>query len=532
MISSLVKKETKNNGVVKNEKIKGVELKKEKEKNREIKRDIFEIQRKWQYLMGQREKFNKFNKSFGLNNIICTDYGFVVDIYAPSALHLDELETLKPYIETEFSCEFVYKICYNTNKNKYAEARFINPEKVKCNSIPFCPYKVKPYEFYAGVDISGEPVIFNVNVAPQILLAGKTRRGKNGSLDHAMVSWIHFCSEKEIQFYLFQCAKNDLIKYKDAKQVRCYVEGDLYQMSIVLEHILEEMERRKKLFTPMMAKAEGNDNIFHYNNLHSHEKLPYIYIVIDEFIELMPDNELDGKEVKFLKNTILRYLQSIAQWGGSYGANYIICHQKPEKALCPTFLKNQSSVRLCFGFEDETCCQIVLGAGLAKMAHKLPPRKAFYTDNEKNGYLYTTDLKGKIRPNIEKSIVIGHRTIFDDFKKLGIETEASKKDTKSKDKSQTPPSSTGKENATYEQQLKQKEEELRKKDEKLKKQEENIRLMAIKIKNINNSMGKDVYDKIEKDLNKTTDQLLEENKNKNSNWVPYVPPETGKEIIK
>jgi hypothetical protein len=45
-------------------------------------------------------------------------------------------------------------------------------------------------------------------------------------------------------------------------------------------------------------------------------------------------------------------------------------------------------------------------------------------------------------------------------------------------------------------------------------------------------MGRDVYDKIEKDLNKTTDQLLEENKNKNSNWVPYVPPETGKEIIK
>jgi S-DNA-T family DNA segregation ATPase FtsK/SpoIIIE len=104
--------------------------------------------------------------------------------------------------------------------------------------------------------------------------------------------------------------------------------------------------------------------------------------------------------------------------GGSYGVNYLILHQKPEKALMPTFVKNMSSIRICFGFEDLTCCAIVLGDELAKYAYKLPRRKAFYSDGDMNGYLYTNNLTGQIRKYIEPSIKIGHRTFLDDLKKL------------------------------------------------------------------------------------------------------------------
>jgi hypothetical protein len=376
---------------------------------------INELHMHWANTMANIKCLNREKKTFTLHSVEVTNYGYKCRIYAPWGLALTELEKQKNSIESGVKCEFIVMIPAH---NQFALVKFIKPEQVKCNEIPFKPLQLKPWEVYAGVDVSGEPVVFDVNKSPQILLAGQTRRGKNGSLDHMLVSWMHYCDEKEIQFYLFQCAKNDLIKYSECKQVRCYIERDLNKMVVALEYILKEMDRRSELFRPMMAKGDGNDNILHYNRKNKSEKLPYIYIVIDEFIELMPDNDLDDKDLKLKKNKILRYLQSIAQWGGSYGVNYIICHQKPEKALCPTFIKNQSSIRICFGFDDETCCQIVLGSGLMKMAHKLPPRKAFYSDNEKSGYLYTTDLREKIRPNLEKVIDPKHRTLFDDLEKL------------------------------------------------------------------------------------------------------------------
>jgi S-DNA-T family DNA segregation ATPase FtsK/SpoIIIE len=498
-------------------------VKQQKEKDKIIRE--FEI--KWQYLMGQTENFNKFKKSFGLNNITVTDYGIAADIYCPTALYLEKLDTLKQYIETEFSCEFIYDVAYNTNKNKYAKAKFINPEMVKCNQIPFKPFKVKPYEFVAGVDITGNPIVFDVNISPQILIAGQTRRGKNGSCYMGLVSWLHYCDSSEIMFYLFQGAKNDLSQFKDCSQVYCYT-NELYKMVLALEHISIEMKRREKLFEPMVQKAEGNDNIFHYNKLHL-DKLPYIYVIIDEFIALMIDNNVDSKEIKELKGLFLNYLQGIVQYGGSMGVNVLVLHQKPEKLLMPSFLKNMCNIRICFGFEDETCCQIVLGSQLMKMAHKLPPRKAYYTDNERQGYLYTTDLKGRIKQYIEGSIKSNHRTLFDDLRKLGkLKDEKSN----SKNINNSNPSQTGKQEISYELLIKQKERELIEKENKIQKQEEHIKRMALRLKKINEQNFKDEYDKIQKEINKTPNDILEESKSKIENWVDWTPPpETGKEKI-
>jgi DNA segregation ATPase FtsK/SpoIIIE-like protein len=71
--------------------------------------------------------------------------------------------------------------------------------------------KVKPYELFAGVDIKGEPIIFNVNITPHVLNAGQTRKGKTAAMDMMLISLIYSCNENEIELYLFQCAKSDLI---------------------------------------------------------------------------------------------------------------------------------------------------------------------------------------------------------------------------------------------------------------------------------------------------------------------------------
>jgi hypothetical protein len=377
-------------------------------------RDIKELVNNFMNTFGANEIYNKDQIGFTLHSLESHDFGITSRIYAPYGMVLTDLDKYAPLIETGCKCQFLYEI---PEHRQFAMATFIHPEKVQINNWVFNPEKVKPYEFFPGYSIKGEPVIFDLNKMPQILLAGQQRRGKNGAVDHAIVSWINSCNEKEITFYMLQCARNDLIKYKDCKQVYCYADT-FEKIFIALDHIKEEMDRRVKLFEVMVGKGESKDNILHYNLSHQSNQIPYIIVVIDEFIELMPDTSINDKDMKRLKARMLKFIQQIGQFGGSLGVNYIILHQKPSAALMPIFIKNQSSVRLCFGFDDLTCCAIVLGDELAKHSHKLPPRKAFYGSSDSNGFLYTSNLTNRIRMFIEPSIQEKHRDLFKDLEKL------------------------------------------------------------------------------------------------------------------
>lgn len=367
--------------------------------------------RDWEEIMSNGKNVNNQFLTFSLNNITKTNYGYSCRIYAPFGLAFEDLDPMKKYIESGLKCIFIYEV---PDHKQFAIAKIVKPELVKCNETPFDPYKVKPYELYAGVDVSGKPIVFDLNITPMVLLAGQTRRGKNGSLDHMLCSLIHNCRPREVELYLFQCAKTDLIKYSKSRLTRCCVIGNLTEMNDVLEHLLKETERRGDLLKSMVENFKG-DNLLHYNKLNSNSVLPYIYIVIDEFIELMIKST--DKQEQSLKDSILQKLGRIAQWGGSYGVNYIICHQKPEKALMPTFLKNMSSVRICFGFDDDVCSQIVLGNNLA---HKLPPRRAYYSSSIGDGLLYTTNLQGKIEPIVKKNSVKNPTYITDELKNLCV----------------------------------------------------------------------------------------------------------------
>jgi len=383
-------------------------------KKRDDAEDVKDLIMNFMNTLSDKEIWNKEFKGYSLANIEVHLYGCSARIYAPWGMDLQDLEKYTSIIETGCKCQFIFEI---PPHNQFAMANFIKPEQVKVNDILFVPVKLKPYEFCAGLDILGKPIIFNVNESSMILIAGQTRRGKNMSAYISIVSWIYYCKPTEVMMYMFQGAKNDLIQFKDCEHVYCYTDK-LNEMVIALEHIVGEMDIRKKLFEPMIKKAEGNDNLFFYNNLHHGNELPYVYVIIDEFIALMVDNAVDKKDVKDLKNEIMNYLQAVHQYGASYGVNVITIHQKPEKLLMPSFLKNMCNIRICFGFEDESCVQIVLGSTLIKKAHKLPPKKAYYSNNINNGYLYTPNMKGRIRMFIEQSIKPDHRTLLGDIKKL------------------------------------------------------------------------------------------------------------------
>lgn len=403
--------------------------KQEIKRNMELRQRINRLGYQWKSVMAHTKTHNQLKQTFTLTHIEEKDYGYKCRILSPDGLALEKLNDLKEQIESGLKCIFVVEI---PEHKAFAMTQIIKPNQIKVNEIPFEPVKVKPYELYFGVKITGtdNPVIFNVNNTPHALIAGQQRRGKNCSGDHAITSLIHSCTDREVEFIMFQGAKNDLIKYKHCEHVKAFVLGNFEEFLLVLQHIKQEMNRRTELLVPMVSHMKG-DNIFHYNKQNSKEnRLSYIYIVIDEFPSLMPLN-CDCKHVKEIKNNILDLLFDVGRWGGALGINYIIYHQKPEKELMPSFIKNQSSIRVSFGFDDQICSQIVLGNDLA---WKLPARRAYYSADGKTDLLFTTNIQGRLEQYLKPHFKVGHRTIFDiiESEKTKINTATSTKTSKQK----------------------------------------------------------------------------------------------------
>ncbi|WP_275372752.1 FtsK/SpoIIIE domain-containing protein [Clostridium tertium] len=335
----------------------------------------------WKKLMAYEKIYNVIYDTYTLTNMKVKPYGVEAYVRGVTGLPISLLSKYIPVIEGEFNCKFV--IDDDLSDRTGCNVTFLNT-KLNYNTNAFKPYKVKPYELYWGVNEKGEPVISNVNKAPHTLIAGQTGKGKNGALDHAVLSLITYTDPKEAQLILLEGAKSDLVKFAFSPHTQAYI-SDYNQMSKIMAWIAEEIKRRIKLLMPMIANIEG-DNLFDYNK-NAQNKLPYIYVVVDEFLGLMTGT----KDTEQARKYIIDVLCTMAQIGRSVGVVYVVCHQKPEKQLMPTFLKNMTSTRICFGFNDAVCSQIVLGND---DAHKLPERRAIYlAETGEQHMLYTTDLR-------------------------------------------------------------------------------------------------------------------------------------------
>lgn len=473
------KEETKLEKLKANLKVKQQEIK----EYHQLQNEIGKLVDEWKEVMYLTGNKNLGMHTYTLKDIEKKPYGWICRIYTPWSLVLENLEKLTPYIENGLKCIFSFKIAEH---KQFALAKIIYPLQVKCNEIPFVPHKVKPYELCPGVDVAGEPIIFNINITPHCLIAGATRSGKNGALDHILTSLIYSCSEKEIELYLLQCAKNDLLKYADCKQVKCFVMNDLEKMAHALEYLMKEIERRLKLMEDMFKCLKG-DNLYDYNKLNPKKKLPYTFVIIDEIMVLKLKSR--DKKIQEYKDIILDYIERLAEFGGSVGITYITCHQKPEKELLPTIIKNMSLIRICFGFQDAVCSEIVLGNDLAV---GLPPRRAYYTTDGGFNLLYTTNLRkdngeSRIKDYIKYSIDPYHKTIFDEtnFKSTPNPLPTSEK---SGGKTETTPI------------------------------QPQLQLPSQSFEKISNT--------------KTTEEILKENMAKIPGWVPWNPSDPSKIIDK
>lgn len=342
--------------------------------------DETDFKNKFYHLMFELDLYNKFKKTYKLNILKNTNYGYYAHLYLSSGLSFTELQHKKIILEQNLCCLWIMKI---EPFKTYAEVQIvINPID---KELEFENPKIKPYELYLGNSFSNKIQKNNNNDNNMFLLSGATGSGKTRYMYQVLLSWIMGCKPSELWIYLADVAKNEYIQFKNVRHVKYYA-SETNELYLMMQEINREFNRRKKSIEKARERGTAT-NIFEYNKIYKTKKLSYAYVVIDELSVLLPDktdNKIEAEE----KEYIMDVLKRISKMGRSLGIFSFISTQKTTRDEMPSILKNMSAVRISFRANDTVSSEVIMGDGCAM---GLSDRVAVYSLNGGSiqHYLYT-----------------------------------------------------------------------------------------------------------------------------------------------
>ncbi|WP_297711964.1 FtsK/SpoIIIE domain-containing protein [Clostridium sp.] len=366
---------------------------------------IAKFEKKWISLMANLGLYNKLKQTYSLNKTKITSYGYKSLILIVDGLSLSKLETNKEYIQDSFGCMCVFN---KAKRSNLINAEFIFNTPIKLKYLPID--KLKPWEIYLGNDYTGKPIIIDLIKYPHILITGGTRSGKSKMTDCILTNLITNCREKDLELYLCQVAKSDLILYEDAKQTRAFADT-LDKTLTVLQHIEKKMNERNELIKPYRKKAKA-DNYMDYNKINPIDKLSTVYVVFDEMSSLFNEKGCT-KEDKEIKRTIVAGVEKIAQYGASLGVFLICSLQRPTADNLSSFIKSQCTCRISFRQNNSKSSEVALddpnlALGLEQIEF------IYYTNKYSYGLVPLVDNK-VVYSLIKEFLEDRHRDLFRDI---------------------------------------------------------------------------------------------------------------------
>ena len=299
--------------------------------------------------------FNRDNQQVKLIKV--GEDRFTLDIR--NVMALEDLYKKEDYISTA--------LCSNIKiepKGKYVDI-ILNNKPIEQKG--FVPVKTEPYELYVGNNEEGNPIIADMNSFTHMLIGGDSGTGKSVFLMMVLSNLI--AQHDNVDLYMLQIRKSDLVLFKDCKQVK-YLARDLEQAHAILKRLNDICIERDKKIERHIGK--GILNIKNYNNYFKNTPIKYAYILLDEFSFFIPNNT-DTTQTKKIKKEILSYIQQIVVSSRSSGIFVVTSLQKPVSSSIPTDIKSQLTTRVAFKLGDNATSLVVLNNGNATA---LKPRQA------------------------------------------------------------------------------------------------------------------------------------------------------------
>ncbi len=278
-----------------------------------------------------------------------------------------------------------------------------------------------------GKDVSGNPIVADLNEMPHLLIAGATGAGKTICVNSIISSILFKARPDEVKFIMIDPKMVELSVFAAIPHLIHPIISEAKKAFYALNWAVGEMERRYQLLA-----AAGSRNIEIYNK--DNQKLAYIVVVVDELADLMI----------VAREGIETAIQRLAQLSRAVGIHLILATQRPSVDVITGVIKANFPARISFKVSSRVDSRTVLdimgadkllGKGdllfLKPGAIKLIRAQGSFIDDEDIESLVNF-LKAQGRPVYEEGIAEGEKKqmldmgadeLFEDAVKIVLRTE-------------------------------------------------------------------------------------------------------------
>ncbi|WP_240374579.1 DNA translocase FtsK [Bacillus piscicola] len=213
-----------------------------------------------------------------------------------------------------------------------------------------------PLTVAMGLDISGNPVVADLQKMPHGLIAGATGSGKSVCINSVLLSLLYKARPDEVKLILIDPKMVELASYKDVPHLVTPVINDAKEATAALKWAVEEMDARYEKLA-----HEGVRDIKKYNEQmvkrqQYAQKMPYIVIIIDELADLMMVSPQEVEEA----------ICRIAQKARACGIHLLLATQRPSVDVITGLIKANIPSRTAFAVSSQADSRTILDIGGAE----------------------------------------------------------------------------------------------------------------------------------------------------------------------
>ena len=220
-----------------------------------------------------------------------------------------------------------------------------------------------------GKDVYGKSIIADLAQMPHLLVAGTTGSGKSVCINSMIASILFRFTPEELQLIMIDPKVVELQLYAKLPHLRYPVITDPKKVLLVLRALIDEMERRYKIFARVgvrnvvgfnarPAKKKDADvpeesaeiTVPRDDELKIPDKMPYIVVIIDELADLMQTAPAD------VESAIAR----ITQMARAAGIHIIVATQTPRADVITGVIKANIPSRIAFQVASKIDSRVIL----------------------------------------------------------------------------------------------------------------------------------------------------------------------------
>lgn len=217
-------------------------------------------------------------------------------------------------------------------------------------------YKVaSPLTVALGRDVSGQPVVADLERMPHLLIAGTTGSGKSVCIAALTTCLVMNNTPDDLRLVMIDPKMVELVRFNGLPHLFGKVETDLERILGVLRWTVAEMDRRYRILEQSHSR-----NLDSYNRKARRRKgeavLPRIVVLIDELADLMMSSPEQTEPA----------LVRLAQMARATGIHLVVATQRPSTDVVTGLIKANFPARISFAVASSIDSRVILDTGGAE----------------------------------------------------------------------------------------------------------------------------------------------------------------------